>query len=151
MISSYARTGINPIKNLKYNICIASNTDSLILRNPLPDHLLGKELGKWKLEHKFINGVFVRPKLSCYEDALTHELIRKASGVLADKLSYNDYCKLAKGENVLTNKEIFKVNWETLTIEIVDVPTRLKGLAKNARLNFSASELPDWHSAKGLI
>ena len=69
------------------------------------------------------------------------ELIRKASGVVAakSKLSYDDFVNLAKGVDVLTNKEIFKVNWETLTIEIVDVPTRLKGLAKNARLNISVN------------
>jgi hypothetical protein len=65
------------------------------------------------------------------------ELIRKASGVVAAKLSYDDFVNLAKGVDVLTNKEIFKVNWETLTIEIVDVPTRLKDLTKNARLNIS--------------
>ena len=44
------------------------------------------------------------------------ELIRKASGVVAAKLSYDDFVNLAKGVDVLTNKEIFKVNWETLII-----------------------------------
>ena len=80
-----------------------------------------------------------KARLYCYKDAITGELIRKASGVVAAKLSYDDFVNLAKGFDVLTNKEIFKVNWETLTIEIVDTPTKLKGLDKNARLNISAN------------
>ena len=94
------------------NLAIASNTDSLILPRPLVDEFIGPELGKWKLEYKFNNGIFVRPKLYCYEDVDTKKLIRKASGVNAAKLTYNDYAKLAKGENVTTNKYTFKVDWK---------------------------------------
>jgi hypothetical protein len=46
MISSHARFSINGLKNIPNNLAIASNTDSLILRHPLPDHLIGKELGQ---------------------------------------------------------------------------------------------------------
>jgi len=46
MISAYARVSINPLKNIPDNLAIASNTDSLILRKPLEDHLIGKELGQ---------------------------------------------------------------------------------------------------------
>jgi len=128
MISSHARTSINPIKNITGNLAIASNTDSAILRYPLPDELIGKGLGKWKLEHHFKQGVFVRPKLYCYKDVHTQELIRKASGVDATKLSYDDYRKLSTGENVLTNKNVFKLNWKTLSIEVVNVETNLKAI-----------------------
>jgi hypothetical protein len=130
MIASYARASINPLKNIPGNECIASNTDSLILRKPLPGEFISNKLGDWELEHKFINGVFVRPKLYCYTDADTKELVRKASGVVAAKLSYDDYVNLAKGIDVLTNKEVFKLNWERLTIELVNVETKLKGLDK---------------------
>ena len=61
---------INPLKFIPGNLANASNTDSLILRNPLPENLIGKGLGLWKLEHEFKNGVFVRPRLYCYEDAI---------------------------------------------------------------------------------
>nr|QWO71469.1 DNA polymerase [Termitomyces titanicus] len=128
MISSYARTSINPFKNIPGNIAIASNTDSLILEHPLPNELIGKELGQWKLEHTFNNGIFVRPKLYCYEDSNTKELIRKAAGVNAAKLTTEDYAKLCKGENVQTQKEIFKVDWYKLKIEVVKVDTTLKGI-----------------------
>ena len=131
MISSYARTSINPLKNIPGNLAIASNTDSLILREPLPAELIGSELGKWKLEHKFKNGVFVRPKLYCYEDVNTNKLIRKASGVDAGHLTSKDYVNLALGKDVLTHKEVFKVNWKNLKIEIINQEITLKGLMKN--------------------
>jgi len=127
-IAAYARTSINIYKNIPDNIAIASNTDSLILSKPLPNELIGTELGKWKLEHHFKEGVFVRPKLYCYVDVNNNELIRKASGVVAGYLKYQDYLNLAKGKNVTTNKEIFKVNWKELKIDIVNVETKLKGI-----------------------
>jgi hypothetical protein len=61
---------IKPLNFIPGNLAIASNTDILIFRNPLPDNLIGKGLGQWKLEHEFKNGVFVRPRLYCYEDAI---------------------------------------------------------------------------------
>lgn len=128
MISSYARTSINPYKNISGNLAIASNTDSLILSKPLSEDLIGKELGKWKLEHKFKDGVFVRPKLYCYKDIYTNELIRKASGVNSSNLTYSDYVNLCNGKDVVTNKTVFKLNWSKLNIEIVNVETKLKGI-----------------------
>ena len=128
IIAAYARTSINIYKNIPDNIAIASNTDSLILSKPLPNELIGTELGQWKLEHHFKEGVFVRPKLYCYVDVNNNELIRKASGVVAGYLKYQDYLNLAKGKNVSTNKEIFKVNWKELKIDIVNVETKLKGI-----------------------
>ena len=130
MISSYARASINPLKNIPGNLAIASNTDSLILRKPLPQELIGTELGKWKLEQRFKNGVFVRPKLYCYHDFDTNILIKKASGVDAGKLTYNDYVQLGKGVDILTNKNVFKLNWDKLKIEIMNVETKLNGINK---------------------
>lgn len=129
-VAAYARTSINIYKNIPDNIAIASNTDSLILRQPLPDDLIGKELGQWKLEHHFKEGVFVKPKLYCYVDVNNNELIRKASGVVAGYLKYQDYVDLAQGKTVTTNKDIFKLNWKDLKIEIVNVETNLKGIKK---------------------
>lgn len=49
LISAYARVSVNPFKNIIDNLAIASNIDSLNLRKPLEDHLIGKILGQWKL------------------------------------------------------------------------------------------------------
>jgi len=80
MIASYARASINPFKNLQGNEAIASNIYSLILKDPLPDEIISNKLGDWKLEQRFVNGIFVRPKLYCYTDAENNEFFRKASG-----------------------------------------------------------------------
>jgi hypothetical protein len=39
-----------------------SDTDSLILDCPLPDHMVGNKLGQFKLEYKVKEGVFLAPK-----------------------------------------------------------------------------------------
>jgi hypothetical protein len=142
MIASYARVSINEFKNIPDNLAIASNTDSIILRKTLPDKLIGKELGQFKLEHEFTQGVFVRPKLYCYYDSNTKDIIRKASGVNANKLSYEDYLKLSKGENVLTNKNKFNVDWANLEIKIVNENITLKGLKAINELSNDNSDAP---------
>uniref|UniRef100_A0A896Z6L8 Probable DNA polymerase n=1 Tax=Coniophora puteana TaxID=80637 RepID=A0A896Z6L8_9AGAM len=128
IISSYARASINPFKNLENVKVIASNTDSLILDTKLPENLINNNLGSWKLEHEFIQGIFVRPKLYCYTDINTIELIRKAAGVDANKLKYADYEKLAKGISITTEQKIFSVNWQNLTVEIKNQTIKLQGI-----------------------
>lgn len=128
MISAYARLSINPYKNIPDNLAIASNTDSLILRKPLDDNLIGKGLGQWKLEHKFKDGIFIKPKLYCYRDYESNELIRKASGINACKLSYNDYIELAKGNTISTEKTVFNVNWKNLILEVINMKTKVTGI-----------------------
>jgi len=128
MISAYARVSINPYKNIPDNLAIASNTDSLILRKPLDDNLIGKGLGQWKLEHKFKDGIFIKPKLYCYRDYESNELIRKASGINACKLSYNDYIELAKGNTISTEKTVFNVNWKNLILEVINMKTKVTGI-----------------------
>ena len=118
------------MKNIPGNIAIASNTDSLILRTPQDPSLIGKELGKWKLESQFKNGVFVRPKLYCYEDVNSQKLFRKASGVVAVKLTSQDSVDLAQGKKVLTHKDVFKLNWNKLKLEVINQEITLKGVNK---------------------
>ena len=51
-ISSYARFTINEYKNIPGNPCVMSDTDSVVLTKPLPEHLVGGELGQMKLEQE---------------------------------------------------------------------------------------------------
>jgi hypothetical protein len=51
-ISSYARILINEYKNIPGNPCIMSDTDSVVLPKPLPDYLVGNEIGQMKLVHE---------------------------------------------------------------------------------------------------
>jgi len=59
-ISSYARILINDYKNIPVNPCIVSDTDSAILTKPLPDHLVGKNLGQIKLVPEIKKGIFIK-------------------------------------------------------------------------------------------
>jgi hypothetical protein len=40
-----------------------SDTDSLVLDCPLPDHMVGDQLGQFKLEHMVSEGIFLAPKV----------------------------------------------------------------------------------------
>ena len=65
-ITAYSRITMAKIKRycLDNNIKIFySDTDSVYTNKPLPDYLVGKELGKWKLEGFYEEGVFVAPKV----------------------------------------------------------------------------------------
>jgi hypothetical protein len=61
-IAAYARMSINYFKNIPGNPCIMSDTDSIVLPYPLPNHLIGNELGQMKLEHIIKQGIFIRKK-----------------------------------------------------------------------------------------
>jgi hypothetical protein len=98
-IAALARVSINIYKNIPGNRLLYSDTDSLFLEKPLPDYLIGKELGKWKLEAHIKKGVFIRPKVYYYED-VNNNLKKVCAGVNAESLSINDYKKLGKGEEI---------------------------------------------------
>jgi hypothetical protein len=70
----------------------------------------------------------IKPKLYCYKYAISNELIRKASGVVAGNLSYNDYVQLAQGKNIITEKTVFNVNWKSLNLEVVKIKNEVKGV-----------------------
>lgn len=59
-ISSYARLLINEYKNIPGNLCIMSDTDSVVLTKPLPDYLVGGEIGQLKLVHEIQEGIFIK-------------------------------------------------------------------------------------------
>lgn len=39
-----------------------SDTDSVVLQKPLPNNLIGKEIGQMKLEYEIKKGLFLRKK-----------------------------------------------------------------------------------------
>ena len=50
-ITSYGRIYMSQFKNMKDNSLLYTDTDSLFMENPLPDELVGPNLGQFKLEH----------------------------------------------------------------------------------------------------
>jgi len=65
-----------------------SDTDSAVLSKPLPNHLVGGELGQMKLEQQIKQGIFIRKKLYFILNCNNKEII-KASGIDSRKLNPN--------------------------------------------------------------
>jgi len=71
----------NPEFNLYY-----SDTDSVVIDRPLPDHMVGKELGQVKLEHTVNRSVFLAPKVYGLVTVDGEEII-KVKGVVKEQLA----------------------------------------------------------------
>jgi len=93
-----------------------SDTDSVVLTYPLPEHLIGKELGQLKLEHEIKKGIFIRKKLYCIINS-KNEIIIKSSGIDSSRLSYESFIKLLNGETFEIERTNFNVEWKTLNIK----------------------------------
>lgn len=61
--SAYARMFMSKIKMKFSDYLYYSDTDSVVTSIPLPPHMVGSELGQFKLEHKISKGVFLCPKV----------------------------------------------------------------------------------------
>ena len=57
-ITAHSRIIINHYKCIPDNTLFYSDTDSVVLQNPIPDNLVNNELGGMKLEYKVKRGVF---------------------------------------------------------------------------------------------
>jgi hypothetical protein len=92
-ITAYARIYINKIKLLILKLggnIYYSDTDSIVTNIKLPENLVGKELGKFKLEYIIKKAIFITSKtyMLKLEDGT---IIKKAKGVNSDSLTINDY------------------------------------------------------------
>jgi len=62
-VTAYARVKMSKYKNNPDFELYYTDTDSIFIDRPLPDHLVGKELGQMKLEYVFTDCVFLGPKI----------------------------------------------------------------------------------------
>lgn len=78
---------MSKVKNLKD--CNLYYTDSIVIDKPLNNNLVGKELGKYKLEYEINEGIFLCPKVYAIkvlnEKSEPIEVI-KIKGVNIDKI-----------------------------------------------------------------
>jgi hypothetical protein len=107
-ISSYARIIINDYKNIPGNLCVMSDTDSVVLTKPLPDYLLGPELGQLRLEYEVAKGIFIRKNLYCIVDSKNKNIV-KASGVDSSNLDLNSFINLLEGKSIEIERTSFNV------------------------------------------
>ena len=139
-ISSYARIIINKYKNIPGNPCIMSDTDSVVLTKPLPDHLIGKGIGQMKLENVITEGIFIRKKLYCIINS-NKQVIIKSSGIDSSKLNYSLFLKLLNGESIEIERTEFKVEWKDLKINVVNSNIIVRGLTESIKTLYNTSDI----------
>jgi hypothetical protein len=108
-ITAYARMALTEVMKDENNPIFYHDTDSVVTQHPLPDSIVGKELGMMKLEHKVDHAVFAGPKLYALKtkDVKTSEPIEiiKVKGFGNDNLKFEDIESLLRGEEIKADKE----------------------------------------------
>lgn len=61
--TAYSRMLMAEYKIKYANNLYYSDTDSLVLDCPLPEHMVGDKLGQFKLEYRVAEGIFLAPKV----------------------------------------------------------------------------------------
>ena len=100
--TAYSRMHMAKFKVAYANNLYYSDTDSLVLDCPLPNHMVGKELGQVKLEHTVTEGIFLGPKT--YALRLDNgEYIIKVKGLkqAGDKVTFEQLKSLLYKNNIL--------------------------------------------------
>lgn len=108
-ITARARMHIFDFKNIENNTCYYTDTDSVVLERELNNSLVGREIGKMKLEHFINKGVFLAPKVY---SLLTEEgEITKIKG-FSIKEDKNKILKYDNLKNLLNRNEFVVLNHE---------------------------------------
>ena len=84
-ITAIARVLMSYFKNNPDFKLYYTDTDSVVLDRPLPEHMVGDKLGQLKLEHVIQKAVFLAPKVYCIIDELGEEVI-KIKGLTSDAI-----------------------------------------------------------------
>ena len=110
-ITAYARIHMSQFKRSdnEYNL-LYSDTDSIAIDRPLPDNMIGKELGKMKLEYIFNQAVYLGPKVYGGITTEGKEIIKVKGYKNKDQL-FKDQLKFKTLESLLyldNNNEINK-------------------------------------------
>jgi len=110
-ITANAQRMMFKYKMIPGNPMVATDTDSGIFEKPLPDHMIGPELGKMKLEQIFSEGYFLAPKLYGYikENGKT-KVVAKGVG---SNLSYDQIISLYNSDVPV---EVLKEIWSKVLI-----------------------------------
>jgi len=117
-----------------------SDTDSAVLTKPLPDYLVGKELGQMKLVHKIKQGIFLRKKFYYILDSDNKENI-KSSGMDSSKLDYTSFIKLLNGQSIEIERTNFNVEWKTLNINVVSSNIIIQGLKGEIKTLYNTQDV----------
>ncbi|KAE9444558.1 hypothetical protein C3L33_23544, partial [Rhododendron williamsianum] len=115
--------------------CYYTDTDSVILGNPLPaDHVSSTELGKWKLEHEITEGYFLAPKTYSFLTKDGKE-ITKQKGKAKNYVCYKWFANQYRDPSLVTkikHEAEFDRNWKKLNIikKVYDLKLQLNPESK---------------------
>ena len=84
-ITAYGRIRMSYFKNNPNFKLYYSDTDSAVIDQPLPEYMVGNQLGQLKLEHTISKAVFLAPKVYGLIDTEGNEII-KAKGLTKDSI-----------------------------------------------------------------
>jgi dsRNA-specific ribonuclease len=130
-ITAYARMYMNELKHFYDYEIYYSDTDSIVTNKPLPDNLVGKEIGKLKLEHEFYRGLFIAPKLY-YIESIKKGVIIKSKGIKTE-LTKEQFEALYNMENLKFQEQRWIQDYKVGTIKVIDrsINIELKVLKRN--------------------
>ncbi len=103
-ITAYARMGLTSHMKDENNPVYYHDTDSIVVSQPRPDRVVGKERGEMKLEYVIKEGVFAGPKLYSLRVEGGKEVV-KAKGYGSKGLRYENYKNRLAGETMERMKE----------------------------------------------
>ena len=128
-VTAYARMELNKYKNMKNNLYIGGDTDSLILSKPLPPAVVGNGLGQFKLESIIIEGMYLSKKFYLVRTK-DGKVIIKCKGINNKKkvLTYNSFIKLFSGRDLILKQTQFRRDLDDLEVHVSTVIKRIKGL-----------------------
>jgi hypothetical protein len=124
-ITSYGRIYMYPY--ISRSDCHYTDTDSVVLSNPLPDECVSDtELGKFKLEHNVSVGIFTAPK--CYaisfvdtnKEGLKYIVRYKGAprGEISPTVLKNQLDSMTESE-ILCYEDNFRVDWKDFIVKSV--------------------------------
>jgi hypothetical protein len=126
--AAYSRILLNQYTNLPGNLAIYTDTDSVVLRKPLDDSMIGKDLGNMKLEHVIKQGIFIAPKTYIIKTT-DGKIISKAKGVRQGLLKWDDYFNLLNGTSLTLQQSQFIRKFESGHIVVRHFDYKLRGLS----------------------
>lgn len=99
--------------------CYYTDTDSVVLGNPLPDELISSvELGMFKLEDKILKGYFLAPKCYYYitkDNANVLKFKGPAKSTISPEWFVSQFADPSRSELVSVTAN-FRIDWHTLNI-----------------------------------
>lgn len=99
-VTSYARVVLGTILKMYEDDVVYCDTDSVVLKRPLPEHMVGDELGQWKLERI---GEFTGVAEKFYLFKTDKELLVKLKGAPKKFVTYEDVLRgIEEGEVVVS-------------------------------------------------